>query len=324
MLEIPSVSAVKANSEKIKNWVLRTPVWKCTNNAICDVLGDKGEIYLKLELFQRTGSFKARGAITTLLHQDKTTLEKGIVAASAGNHAIAVSYAAKVFGTNATVIMPKAANKIKMQRAKDFGAELILVDSMKIALEKMCEIAQEQQRFPIHPFEGPLIALGTGTIGLEITEQIEDFDAVIIPVGGGGLCGGIAAVVKQISPKCLIYGVEPFGANAMFRSFEKGEAVVLDKVDTIAESLATPYVTPYTYGLSRKFMDEIICVEDAMMVEAMKLFFYEMKLAVEPAAASGLAALMYALPKELKNKRVVLILSGTNIDLDRYCQLMSS
>lgn len=326
MFKIPSVREIHENSEKIQKWVFKTPVWKWnfSNHAVKEILGEGTEIYLKLELFQQTGSFKARGAVTTLLHQNSTTLKNGVVAASAGNHAIAVSYAAEVFGTQAQVIMPKTANVIKMERSKSYGAEVVLVDNMSIALKMMDEIAKKDHRFPIHPFEGPLITLGTGTIGIELLEQIGDFDAVIIPMGGGGLAGGISTVVKQSLPQALIYGVEPFGANAMYQSFQTNTAVALDKINTIAESLATPCVTPYTYDVCRKFMEDIICVEDKMLVEAMRVIFYELKLAVEPAAAAGLAALMFAMPPQLKGKKIVLIMSGTNIDLDRYCQIISN
>lgn len=319
---IPSLANLEENRDKIRPWIATTPVWHYSGDKIADLVGSGTEIFFKLELFQHTGSFKARAAVTHLLNLDEAAKKRGVVAASAGNHAIGVSYAAKIAHSSAKVIMPETASHIKRQRAKAFGAEVILVDSVASALKKMTEIAEKEGRTPIHPFEGPMVALGTGTIGLELMEQIPQLDAVVVPIGGGGLCAGIANAIKQVKSSCQIYGVEPEGADVILRSLEAGKPVQLQNVSTVAESLASPMATPYCFALLQKYVDNIVRVTDAAMIAMMQLLFYEMKLAVEPAAAASLAALCGPLRTRLQGKRVALIVSGTNIDQERYCQLI--
>jgi threonine dehydratase len=317
----PTIGAVKKNRKRIAPWILKTPVWQAHTITIQQKIPDT-EVFYKLELFQQAGSFKARGAITSLLNMDESERAKGVVAATAGNHGIAVSYAANVFGVSAKIVMPKTASPVRVQRCKEFGAEVILVDSVLDAFNKMEEIAEQEKRTVIHPFEGPLIALGTGTIGLELIEQIKKIDAVVIPIGGGGLCGGIAAFIKQALPQCQIYGVEPEGADVMYRSFVAGKPVALETVNTIADSLGAPKAFPYSFSLCHQFVDEIVRINDKAIATAEKFLFDEMKLAVEPAAAASTAALLGPLAEPLRGKKVVLIVSGTNIDSDRFHQML--
>lgn len=322
-IHVPTISAIEANQKRISQWIVETPVWPCPT-PVLQKLGLHNEVLFKLELFQQTGSFKARGALTTLMGLDDLALRKGVVAASAGNHAIAVSYAAKVFNTRAKVVMPKTASPIKIQRCKDYGAEVVLMDSITQVFDKMQEIAKVEERTAVHPFEGPLIALGTATLGLELVRQIPNLEAVIIPVGGGGLCAGVATAVKQLLPHCLVYGVEPEGADAMYQSFATGAPVKLDAINTIAESLAAPCTMPYSFALCHRFVNDIVRVSDVAMAQAMALMFYELKLAVEPAAAAAMAALCGPLQQTLAGKRVAVIVSGTNIDLDRYYAIVKN
>jgi len=321
--DIPTLTAIAANQQKISSWIVETPVWDWPY-ALVESLDLKNEIFFKLELFQQTGSFKVRGALTTLLNLNEEALAKGIVAASAGNHAIAVSYAAKIFNTSAKVIMPRTASPVKMQRCKNYGAEVILTDSMTQSFNKMQELAEREGRASIHPFEGHLIALGTATIGLELLQQIPRLDAVIVPIGGGGLIGGIGAAIKQAAPQCLVYGVEPEGSDVMYRSFAAGKPVRLEANNTVAESLAVPSAMPYSFDLCHRFVDQIVHVSDSAIEKAEVWMFYETKLAVEPAAAAALAALCGPLKEPLQGKRVALIVSGTNIDVDRYFQIVQS
>lgn len=319
---VPSLAAIQENRKKIGAWIMETPVWHLHSDSLQKAVGSNTEVFYKLELLQHTGSFKARGAVTSVMNLDKNALQKGVVAASAGNHAIAVAYAAKVFGTTAKVIMPEFASPIRIKKCKSYGAEVILADTFADAFKKMEIIAQKEGRVKIHPFEGPLIVLGTGTIGLELAQQIKNLDAVVVPVGGGGLIAGIAAYIKQALPNCQVFGVEPKGADSVYQSLRVGKPVTLEKLNTIAESLATPCAMPYSFSLCQKFVDEVVLIDDADMIKAMEFLFYEMKLAAEPAAAASTAALLGPLKERLKGKRVALLLSGSNIDADRYCNIL--
>jgi threonine dehydratase len=196
------------------------------------------------------------------------------------------------------------------------------VNDLREAFDKMQEIATSEQRAIIHPFEGPHVAMGTATIGLELMEQLPHLDAVVVPVGGGGLCGGVAAAVKQISPQCQVFGIEPVGADTMYQSLRLDELQSLAKINTIADSLSVPYTLPYSYFLCKTFVDEVICVDDNALRQAMRLLLEEIKLAVEPSAAAPIAGWYGPLRDRLRGKRVAFIISGSNIDCERFCNLL--
>ncbi|HET7794098.1 MAG TPA: pyridoxal-phosphate dependent enzyme, partial [Rhizobacter sp.] len=186
------------------------------------------------------------------------------------------------------------------------------------------QLVTEEGRSMVHPFDGPRTAEGTATIGLELMREVRGLDAVVVPVGGGGLCGGIAAAVKQINPRCQVFGVEPFGADAMYRSFQAGHPVTLPRVDTIADSLGAPYALAYSYGLCRRFVDDIVRVDDDALAAGVQHLFRDMKLVAEPAAAAATAALLGPLRERLDGKRVALIVCGSNIDAKRFGELLMS
>ena len=316
-ITIPTLEEIRNARTKLGNKVRYTPVWQWKNDVVTDVFGEGTELFLKLELFQYGGSFKARGTLINMFELSDEQLSRGVTAVSAGNHAISVAYGAKTLNTTAKVVMPKSANSAKIERCKSLGAEVVLVDNVHEAFEKVKEIEKEEGRSFVHPFEGPETALGTATVGLELSEQVENLDAVIVPIGGGGLMAGIAACMKQLNPDIQMIGVEPEGADSMSRSFASGKPEEIEKVDTIADSLGAPHAAPYSFGLCQKFVDKLVKVSDQQMAETMKLMFNDMKLAVEPAGASATAALRYHLP-ELKGRRVGIIVCGTNIDVDTY------
>ena len=176
------------------------------------------------------------------------------------------------------------------------------------------KIRDEEGRFFVHPFDGPSIALGTGTVGLEMCEQIQDFDAVVIPVGGGGLIAGISNAVKQLRPDAEVIGVEPEGADSMHRSFASGKPQSIERVETIADSLGAPFAMPYSYGLARQNVDRLTLVNDDALRKTMGFLFQSMKIAVEPACAATTAAILGPLRESLAGKRVVLVFCGSNID----------
>jgi threonine dehydratase len=272
-------------------------------------------VSLKLELLQATGSFKARGAVLSLLQTPRSQWERGVTAVSAGNHAIAVAYAANRMGVRARVVMTSSANPLRRRAAEAYGAEVILAGSIAEAFARVEQIASEEGLFFIHPFEGRNIALGTGTLGLEFLDQVGDLDAVIVPIGGGGLAAGVGTALRLLRPDLRVYGVEPTGADSMARSFEAGKPTALPgPVATIADSLGAPYALPYSYGLCRQALRQVVRVSDEELSQAMAVMMEEGRLCVEPAGAAALAGLLGPLRSELAGAHVGLIVCGTNID----------
>jgi threonine dehydratase len=286
--------------------------------ALERLLGGDTRIYGKLEFLQHTGTFKARGALAVVKSLSKEQLERGVSAVSAGNHAIATAYAAKAAGTSAKVVMVGSANPARIEASRAYGAELVLVDDVHQAFEVAEQVCKDEGRYLVHPFEGPYTAAGTGTVGLEICEQCEGFDAVLVPVGGGGLIAGIASAVKQLRPEAHVFGIEPEGADSMRRSFAAGEPRSIKEVTTIADSLGAPYGLPYSFGVCREYVDEIAIVDDIQLREAMGLLYEKQKIAVEPACAATTAALFGPLRKRLRGKTVVLVFCGSNIDWQTF------
>ena len=322
MSEDPTLANIRAARERLGDRVLVTPVRRWEDETVARAVGADARVWLKEELFQRTGSFKPRGALTVMLDLTPEALARGVATVSAGNHAMATAYAARVLGTSAKVVMPRTANPFRVNKSREFGAEVILVDDVHQAFARVQEIVEAEGRTFVHPFEGPLTARGTATLGLELLDQVEDLDAVIVPIGGGGLCAGVAAAVKLARPQCLVFGVEPTGADSMHRSFAAGSPQRLESIDTIADSLAPPMSLPYSFALCRANLDQLVKVSDRQIRDAMGVLFREMKLAVEPGGAAATAALLGPLAAELRGKRVVVIVCGSNIDLATFNALM--
>jgi len=312
----PSIAEIRTLRDQLSELTLRTPVIRC--HAIEEALDSNTEVYAKLEFLQRTGTFKARGALATLLGLSDSQREYGVTAVSAGNHAIATAFAAQATGTTAKVVMMRSANPSRIASCKAYGAEVVLAADVHEAFELANAIRDEERRFFVHPFEGPSIALGTGTVGLEICEQVDSFDAILIPIGGGGLIGGISNAVKQLRPQVEVIGVEPEGADTMHRSFASGEPESIEKVTTIADSLGAPFALPYSFSLTRKNVDRLVMVSDDQLRKAMGFLFQQMNIAVEPACSAATAALLGPLRESLAGKRVVVVMCGSNIDWETY------
>jgi threonine dehydratase len=315
-----SLDDIRAARARLAGRVAQTPVWHWQDRDLAQIVGAQTRVTLKLELFQHTGSFKPRGALAVMLSLDAAALARGVTAVSAGNHAIAVAFAAQIVGTTAKVVMPKRANPLRVARCRDYGAEVVLVEDVQAAFATVEEIRRREGRTFIHPYEGPLTAAGTGTLGLEFAEQAGPLDAVIIPIGGGGLLAGMAAAFKQAQPACRVIGVEPVGADSMARSFATGAPQAIDQVRTIADSLGAPFALPYSFGLCRRYVDEIVRIDDDALRAGMALLFRSMKLAVEPAGAAATAALCGPLRDRLRGQRVGVIVCGSNIDLASFCR----
>jgi len=314
----PKIEEIRALRDRLTEQTLRTPIARCA--AIEDRLGNGTQVLAKLEFLQRTGTFKARGALATLQSLSAEEHKIGVTAVSAGNHAIATAFAAQATGTTAKVVMTGSANPSRVAACQSYGAEIVIADDVHQAFDLAQEIQDQEGRFFVHPFEGVSVALGTGTVGLEICEQVDAFDAIVIPVGGGGLIGGISNAVKQLRPDVEVIGVEPEGADSMHRSFASGEPESIDKVTTIADSLGAPFAMPYSFELARRNVDRLVMVDDTAIRKAMGFLFQSMKIAVEPACATSTAALLGPLRESLRGKRVVLVMCGSNIDWATFSQ----
>jgi threonine dehydratase len=283
-------------------------------------LDNHTQVWGKLEFLQRTGTFKARGALANLHALSREQLDRGVTAVSAGNHAIATAFAARELGSTAKVVMTGSANPYRIKACQSYGGEVVVVDDVHEAFEVAGRIEKEEGRYFVHPFEGPAVATGTGTVGLEICDQLEDFDALIVPIGGGGLMAGIANAVRQLRPSVEIIGVEPVGANTMRLSFDAGEPRAIDRVRTIADSLGAPYALPYSFELCRSNVDRLVEVDDLELRKSMGFLFQRMKFAVEPACTASTATLMGPLRDALAGKRVVLVFCGSNIDWNTFAE----
>ena len=323
-LTAPTLEAIRANRTRLGDFIVTTPIRHLVDDAVAAAVGASTQVWLKEELFQRTGSFKPRGALSVMLDLDEAALARGVTGVSAGNHAISLGYCARILRSTAKVVMPKSANAFRVQMCRELGVAVELVDNVTDAFARVKEIESTEGRTFVHPFEGPKTALGTASVGLEFIDQVRaaraSLDAVIVAAGGGGLTGGVACAVKQMSPDTAVYVVEPEGADTMYRSFEAGSPQSIDAVRTIADSLGSPRCEPYSFALNRQFVDEVVLVTDDQIREAMRLLFRSAKLAVEPAGAAALAALMHPLRERLDGKSVGVVVCGANIDAESFAK----
>lgn len=280
------------------------------------------DLRFKLELFQKTGSFKVRGVLNKLSQLDDGQRRRGVVTMSSGNQAQALAFGARETGIPATVVMPSWSRRGKVEATRGYGGRIVLTDN-----DLMDEVAQVQdqggQTF-VHPFDDPFTVAGQGTVGLEILEDCPQPDAVVVSVGGGGLISGVALAIKALSPQTKVIGVEPQGAAAMTLSLRAGEPVKLDKVDTIADGLAAPFAGKLNLEIVQRCVDDVLLVSDAEIVDAMGLILERCKILAEPSAAAALAPLLTGQLRFPAGATVVVILCGGNIDLRTLSGLLES
>lgn len=302
--------------EVIAGRVHRTPLMGSS------YLGEQVGVRLtfKLELFQKTGSFKPRGVLNKLHHLSPEDRRKGVITLSAGNHAQALAWAATQSGISSTVVMPAASLRSKIEATRSYGGEVVLTEGD--LLETCLTIQKERGLTLVHPFDDPKIIAGQGTVGVEILEEVPEVDAVIVGVGGGGLISGIATALKAEKPEVKVIGVEPEGACAMSQSLERGEPVHLDRVDTVADGLAAPFAGEHTLAHVQRYVDEMAIVSDEEIVEAMGLILERCKVVAEPAAAATLAVLLSRKVSLPGGFTVVCVLSGGNVDRERLKALL--
>jgi threonine dehydratase len=307
--ELVSLADIEEARRSLEAIAARTSLER--SRALSQIVG--GEVFLKCENLQRTGSFKIRGAFNRIGRLDEEERSAGVVAASAGNHAQGVALAASLSGIAATVFMPSAAALPKVEATRRYGAEVMLGGKdFGAAAEAAARHAEQTGAVFVHPFDHPDVIAGQGTIGYEIVEQLESAATVVVPVGGGGLISGIAAALKGLKPSVRVVGVQSSGAAAFPSSLEKGEPVTLEHMTTIADGIAANRPGDLTFLHVSELVDEVVTVTDDGIAEALLFSAERMKLVLEPAAAAGVAAAMEG--KGGLVPPVVVVLSGGNID----------
>jgi threonine dehydratase len=316
-----TLDAVRQRYAELSDVIVRTPMVQVCSRLFDEVFD--GDVFLKLECYQHTGTFKARGALSVARTIPKSDLIHGITAASAGNHAIAAAWAARHVGASAKVVMQTTANPFRVAMAKAEGAELVMLNGGAAVIGEAQRLAIDEGRSFIHPFEGINTTLGAAGVGVEMMDTVPDLDAVVVSVGGGGLISGVASAVKLINPKCAVYGVEPEGADSMSRSLAAGAPVTLDQIDTIADSLAPPMALPFGFSVVGRYVDDIVTLTDDEICAGMVLAQEHCKLAVEPAAGAALAAAFGPLRPRLRGKRIGVLICGANIDHVTFAGLLA-
>ncbi|MGL5439334.1 MAG: threonine ammonia-lyase [Filifactoraceae bacterium] len=281
------------------------------------------QLFLKAENLQVTGSFKVRGAYYKISRLTKEQRERGIVACSAGNHAQGVALSAQKAGINSTIFIPAIAPISKVEATRNFGAKVELIDGVyDDAYQAATKAVEETGAEFIHPFNDTDVIAGQGTIALEILEQVRDLDAVVVPVGGGGLVSGIAFVIKALNPQCKVYGVQAQGAASMYTSIKNRSRLPINKVSTFADGIAVKCPGDITYELCEKYVDDIVTVTDDEIATAILALLEDQKLIAEGAGAPAVAAVMFE-KVPVKGKRVCAIVSGGNIDVNILSKVMT-
>ena len=308
------ISDIISARERIRPYIKETPLEY--SDSLSERLGTN--VYVKYELFQKTGAFKVRGAFNKLLTMAADERSHGVVAVSGGNHAQAVAYASKVLGVDAVILMPESTPLNYVDGTRGYGAKVDLQPSIGAAFEKIKEYESEGRTF-IHPFDDPLIMAGQGTLGLEIVDAVADVTDVIVSIGGGGLAGGVATAVKSAKPDTRVWGVETYGADAMSRAMAAGHPVQMDAITSIAKTLGAPHVSDMTLALTVKYLESVTLVTDAEAVASLLFIAERLKVMTEPAASCTLAAAEKLRSNFNKESKLVLILCGGNLSVSDLC-----
>ncbi len=307
-----NLSEVKKVHEIIRPYLVWTPL--ISTVTFTELIGTN--IFFKLENFQKTGSFKPRGALNKTLKILNQKKIKGLVAASGGNHAQGVAYAAQKLGLKAKLVMFKTVPDCKIDACKSYGAEVIIHgNDLQDALDYSFELQKETGYEHLHAFNDIDIVAGQGTVALEIIKDLPEVDTIICSIGGGGLVSGVASTIKQIKKDVKVFGIETIGADSMYQSFKSGKIVPLPKITSFAEGLSACRVGDITFNITKQFVDDIFTVSDEKTKDAILMLLERQKLLVEPSAACTVAALLER--KIPVGKNTVVVLSGGNLDLSR-------
>ncbi|MDI3380841.1 threo-3-hydroxy-L-aspartate ammonia-lyase [Xenophilus aerolatus] len=317
---LPTYDDVAAAAQRLQGHAHRTPVM--TSRTMNAELG--AEVFFKCENLQRMGAFKFRGAFNALSKFTPAQRRAGVVAFSSGNHAQAVALSAQLLGMPATIVMPHDAPEMKVAATRGYGAQVVVYDRYKDDREQIGrELAAKHGYTLIPPYDHADVIAGQGTAAKELFEEVGPLDAFFVCLGGGGLLSGSALATRALSPGCKLYGVEPEAGNDGQQSFRQGAVVRIDTPKTIADGAQTQYLGQLTFAIIRRDVDDILTATDAQLVDAMRFLAGRMKLIAEPTGCLGFAAAR-AMKDQLRGQRVGVLISGGNVDLARFCELMAA
>jgi len=318
-LTLPTYDDVTAAAKRLEGVAHRTPV--LTSSTIDRAMN--AEVFFKCENFQRIGAFKFRGAYNALSQFSPAQKRAGVLAFSSGNHAQAVALAAQLLGIPATILMPLDAPAAKVAATKGYGASVVTFDRYKEDREALSQAMAERDGLTlIPPYDHADIIAGQGTAAKELFEEVGALDAFFVCLGGGGLLAGSALAARALSPRCKVYGVEPEAGNDAQQSFRSGHIVNIPTPKTIADGAQTQHVGALTFGIIRRDVDDVLTVTDTELVECMRFFAQRMKMIVEPTGCLGFAAAKN-MRETLAGKRIGVLVSGGNVDLERFSELLA-
>lgn len=310
-MNTPTFSTIQAAFERISPYAHRTPV--LSSSTFNELTG--AELYFKCENFQKVGAFKFRGACNAVMSLSRQDAERGVATHSSGNHAQALALSAKLRGIKAYVVMPENAPKVKIQAVRDYGAEITFCESTLTAREQTLEqVRLKTGALPIHPYNDARIIAGQGTAALELLEEYPDLDYILAPVGGGGLLSGTAISAKAMNPEIQVIGTEPKNADDAYRSFRAGSIQPVAKTETIADGLRTA-LGELPFSIIQQKVDDIVVVEETSIINAMRMIWERMNILIEASCAVPFAAVLEK-KVEVRNKKVGIIITGGNVDLD--------
>ncbi|ACC72914.1 threo-3-hydroxy-L-aspartate ammonia-lyase [Paraburkholderia phymatum] len=319
-LPLPSYDDVVAASRRLEGVAHRTPV--LTSRTVNEAFG--ADVFFKCENLQRMGAFKFRGAFNALSKFDEQQRRHGVVAFSSGNHAQAVALSARLLGMPATIVMPHDAPQIKVEATKGYGGNVVLYDRYTEDREQIGrDLAQKHGMTLIPPYDHPDVMAGQGTAAKELFEEVGRLDAFFVPLGGGGLLSGSALSTRALSPDCALYGVEPEAGNDGQQSLRAGKIVHIDTPQTIADGAQTQHLGEHTFPIIQRDVADLLTASDAELIDCMRFFTARMKLVVEPTGCLGFAAAR-RMKDQLKGKRIGVLISGGNVDVQKFAELVTS
>lgn len=318
-MELPTYADVVDAAERLKGIAHKTPV--LTSRTADERTGAK--LFFKCENFQRVGAFKFRGAYNSIAQFSEAQRKSGVLTYSSGNHAQAIALAAKLLGVKSAIIMPHDAPASKVAATRGYGGEVITYNRYTESREDLGRrLAGERGMTLIPPYDHPHVIAGQGTAAKELIEEVGRLDMLLVCLGGGGLLSGCALSARALNPRCTVIGVEPEAGNDGQQSFRKGEIVRIEVPDTIADGARTTYLGTYTFAIIKNLVEDVVTVSDAQLVETMKFFAGRMKMVVEPTGCLAAAAALCG-AVNTAGKRVGVIISGGNVDLDAYAELIA-
>lgn len=313
-----TLADVYAARERIMPHLHRTPM--LSSDTLGHMTGTR--LGLKAEVFQKTGSFKSRGALNAAMQLTPEQRARGVVTLSAGNHGQGLAFAASIVGTRVVVFTPKTAVPTKVEAIRNYGAEIHFTESMGDIFQKMEEYRIEHDLTFVSPYDNAAIIAGQGTVGLEILEDLPDVETIVVPVGGGGLLAGVAMTVKSLRPDVRVVGVEPKGANKVRKSLDSGHLELTGPIETVADGLSAPFAGRLSQAVIHHYVDDVVLLDEAEIIDAMRLILERVKVLVEPSGAAAVAGLLGDKVGARSGGQAVAILTGGNVDREKLKRLL--